>query len=187
MIDESDRRNLSGNRPLQGAVIMSVFASMWEVLGISGLGPRLPAPALFGTAALAVAVAVTAVVLTIRFGMLPGPRRARRAAVNSFQVFGRVNIGQTVAIVAAVMLLGRFDQWVYIPAAVCLVVGAHFLPLARTFAQPQYWWTGGLLMALALVGAVTLGSGDGANGRVLLGFGAAFVLWTTALHVARKG
>ncbi|MBU6536405.1 hypothetical protein HZS56_35915 [Streptomyces sp. A108] len=117
---------------------------------------------------------------------MPGPRHVRRAAVDSFQVFGRVNVGQTVAIVASVMLLGRFDQWVYVPAAVCLVVGAHFLPLARTFAQPQYWWTGGLLMALAPVGAVALG-GDGANGRVLLGFGAALVLWTTALHVARKG
>ncbi|MGW1472697.1 DUF7010 family protein [Streptomyces olivaceus] len=187
MIDESGRRKLSGNRPLQGAVAMSVFASMWEGLGVAGIGPRVPSPALSGIAALAVVVAVTAVVLTVRLGRLPGPRRVRRVAVNSFQVFGRVNIGQTVAIVAAVLLLGRFEQWEYVPAVVCLVVGAHFLPLARTFAQPQYWWTGGLLMALALVGAVALGGGDGSNGRVLLGFGAALVLWTTALHVARKG
>ncbi|MCX4834192.1 hypothetical protein OG785_04900 [Streptomyces sp. NBC_00006] len=187
MINEPDRRKLSENRPLQGAVIMSVFASIWEILGVSGIAPRVPGSALVGIAAVAVVLAVAAVVLTIRFGMSPGPRRSRRVAANSFRVFGRVNIGQTVAIVAAVFILGHFGQWVYIPAAVCLVVGAHFLPLARTFAQPQYWWTGGLLMALALVGAVALGGGDAERGRVLLGFGAALVLWTTALHVARKG
>ncbi|WP_244501049.1 hypothetical protein [Streptomyces sp. TP-A0874] len=70
----------------------------------------------------------------------------------------------------------------------CLVVGLHFLPLARSFAQPQYWWTGGSLMTLALVGALALADGsDPANVRTLVGFGAAAVLWSTALHVARRG
>ncbi|GAA2625413.1 hypothetical protein [Streptomyces vastus] len=167
---------------------MSVFASMWEILGVSGLIPRVSASALFCAAALAIAAAVISVTLTIRFGALPGPRRTRRVTPNSFRVFGQVNIGQTVAIVAAVMILGRLDLWVYIPAAVCLVVGLHFLPLARSFAQPQYWWTGGLLITLALAGAVTLADGgDAANVRLFIGFGAALVLWATALHVARRG
>jgi hypothetical protein len=161
---------------------------MWEMLGISGLAPRVPTPALIGIAVLAVALAVAAVTFTIRFGALPGPRRMRQVASNRFRVFGQVNASQAVAIVVAVVLLGRFGQWVYIPAAVCLVVGLHFLPLARTFAQPQYWWTGGLLIALALIGTMTLLGGiDAANSRVLVGFGASVVLWTTALHVARRG
>ncbi|WP_327430509.1 hypothetical protein [Streptomyces sp. NBC_01236] len=188
MINESGSRKLSENRPVQGAVIMSVFASMWEILGVSGLIPRVSAPALFCIVALAAAVAVTAVTLTIRFGALPGQRRMRRVAPNSFRVFGQVNIGQTVAVVAAILLLGRLDLWLYVPAAVCLIVGLHFLPLARSFAQPQYWWTGALLMALALAAILTLAGGIGAaNVRVLLGFGAAAVLWATALHVARRG
>ncbi|AYN44064.1 hypothetical protein D9753_36035 [Streptomyces dangxiongensis] len=112
----------------------------------------------------------------------------RRGAPNSFQVFGQVNIGQTVAVVGTILILGRLDLWLYVPAAVCLIVALHFLPLARSFAQPQYWWTGGLLMALALVTVLSLAGGmDAANARALLGFGAAGILWATALHVARRG
>ncbi|MFE9451711.1 hypothetical protein [Streptomyces sp. NPDC006739] len=167
---------------------MSVFASMWEFLGISGLAPRVSVSALFCVVAVAVAVAVAAVTLTVRFGLLPGQRRMRRTASNSLRVFGQVNIGQTVAVVAAVLVLGRLGLWSYVPAAVCLIVGVHFLPLARSFAQPQYWWTGGLLVFLALTGAVTLSAGgDAANVRALIGFGAAVALWATALDVARRG
>ncbi|MGW5329665.1 hypothetical protein [Streptomyces sp. NPDC004014] len=188
MINESGTRKLREDRPLQGAVVMSVFASMWEALGVSGLIPKISAPASFCVAALAIAAAVVLVTLTIRFGTMPGPRRARHVAPNSFRTFGQVNIGQTVAIAMAVMVLGRLSLWAYIPAVVCLIVGLHFLPLARSFAQPQYWWTAGLLTALALAGAVTLaGGGDAANVRLLIGFGAALALWTTALHVARRG
>ncbi|MER7836256.1 hypothetical protein ABTY98_10160 [Streptomyces sp. NPDC096040] len=167
---------------------MSVFASMWEMLGVSGLIPRVSAPAVLCTVALAAAAAVTAMTLTIRFGALPGRRPVRRVAPNSFRVFGQVNIGQSVAVVAAILILGRLDLWLYVPAAVCMIVGLHFLPLAWSFAQPQYWWTGALLMALALTASLTLAGGvDAAHVRVLLGFGAAAVLWATALHVARHG
>ncbi|MEU1108772.1 hypothetical protein [Streptomyces sp. NPDC005866] len=148
----------------------------------------MSAPVLLCIVALAAAAAVTAVILTVRFGALPGRRRVRRVAPNSFRVFGQVNIGQSVAVVAAILLLGRLGLWPYVPAVVCMIVGLHFLPLAWSFAQPQYWWTGALLMALALIAVLTLAGGvDAATVRVLLGFGAAAVLWATALHVARHG
>jgi hypothetical protein len=186
--NESGRTKLSEDGSLQGAVVMAVFASLWELLGVSGLISRVSTPALSCTAVVAVALAIAAVAFTMRFGRLPGPRRERRPAPDSFRVFGQVNIGQTVAIVVAVLALGRLGLWLYIPAAVCLVVGLHFFPLARSFAQPQYWWTGGLLTALALVAVLVLaGGGAAADVRVLIGFGAALVLWTTALHVARRG
>ncbi len=185
MTNESSRGNLSGDGRLQGAVIMSAFASMWEILGVSGLASRVQGPALFSAFAAAVLVAAAVVALTVRLGTRTRPRRIRRVAPSSLRVFRLVNIGQTVAIVAAVFALGRLDLWDYIPLAVCLVVGLHFLPLARSFAQPQYWWTGGLLTFLAL--ACALLPAGGADARLLLGFGAALALWATAAHVAHRG
>ncbi|WNM34719.1 hypothetical protein RKE30_32290 [Streptomyces sp. Li-HN-5-11] len=167
---------------------MSVFASLWEILGVSGLISRVPVRVLFVLAVLAVAVAVTAVVVTVRVGTLPVHRPARRVAPDSLRVFGQVNLGQTVAVVVAVLLLGLSGLWSYVPAAVCLIVGLHFLPLARSFAQPQFWWTGGLLVLLAFAAASALAAGgDPADVRVLTGLGAACVLWAAALHVSLRG
>ena len=75
-----------------------------------------------------------------------------------------------------------------IPPVVCLIVGAHFFPLARLFDQPQYWWTGASLSIVAAAGFITLAAGAGAEvSRVVVGLGAAITLWGTSLHVARRG
>lgn len=188
MIGESGRRELNESPALHGVVTLAAFAFFWEALGVSGLMPWMSAWASLGTGVLAAAAGVAAMALLIRSGRLPGTRRIRSVAPNIHKVFVLVNVAQVVLIVAAVVVLGRLGLGLQVPAAVCLVVGLHFFPLARSFGQPQYWWTGGLLVALALAGATTLADGgDAAGVRVLIGFGAALVMWATALHLARRG
>ena len=45
-------------------------------------------------------------------------------------------------------------------ALVAAVVGGHFLPLARAFQAPVFWWIGGAMAVLGLAGAVVAVLGD---------------------------
>ncbi len=168
---------------------MAVFAAAWAVLGVSGLSSHLPTPALLLVAAATVAVAAGALGLTVRYGKAAGPRRTRQVAADSLRRFRQVTIGQSLAIGAVVVVLGPVTgQGFHIPAAVCVVVGLHFLPLASAFGQSQYRWTAGALTALGLTGVLVLAGGsDPAAVQALVGLGAAVVLWATALDVARRG
>lgn len=67
-------------------------------------------------------------------------------------------------------------------AAICAVVGAHFLPLARGFPQKSYYVTGLLMIALA-TGAVI---NPQAFTPFVVGLGAAVVLWATILTFFRR-
>src|SRR5699024_12520005 len=72
-----------------------------------------------------------------------------------------------------------------LPPVVCLIVGLHFLPLARLYDQPQYRWTAGLLILAAVIGLGAVLWGAEAE-TVLggVGFAAAMTLWASAVHVA---
>lgn len=45
-------------------------------------------------------------------------------------------------------------------ALVAAVVGGHFLPFARAFQAPVFWWIGGAMAVLGLAGAVLAALGD---------------------------
>ena len=45
-------------------------------------------------------------------------------------------------------------------ALVAAVVGGHFLPFARAFQAPVFWWIGGAMAVLGLAGAVVAVLGD---------------------------
>jgi len=55
--------------------------------------------------------------------------------------------------------LGRYDL---IPQSVGLIVGLHFVPLARTFRAPIYYWTAAA-MALGVLVSLALPAGDARN------------------------
>ncbi len=181
-----------------GVLILTVFAALWAAVGISGIQGN----AVLVAVAAVLAVAVTAVVFTLsRRAVREGETRAEREARTdrpelpaspdpevggNYRRFGLINMAQTVAIVAAVMILGRLDAWILVPPAVCLIVGLHFLPLAGVFGQPPYRWAGLLLVAVALAGILASAVGaEPGTVRALVGTGAALVLWATALRVAR--
>jgi hypothetical protein len=68
------------------------------------------------------------------------------------------------------------------------VVGLHFFPLARLFDQWQYRWTAASLTVVAVVGVVVAVAGStDETVRVVVGAGAAVVLWLSSFHVAVRG
>ncbi len=101
---------------------------------------------------------------------------------------GLVNAAEAVAIAAVIAATAGSGHVRALPAAVALVVGLHFFPLARLYDQRQYRWTGALLSAVALVGLVLTAAGlPGETLRIVVGLGCALVLWGTAYHLALKG
>jgi hypothetical protein len=61
--------------------------------------------------------------------------------------------------------------------AIAVIVGLHFIPLARLFGSRAYYGTAAVLTALRLLAPVLLAS----RGQLILGMGAALTLWATAL------
>jgi len=130
-----------------GVLFLSGFGGLWFLLGLAA-SQRLSLPTACALAAGLAALVAGAVLLRRRSAALPptrlDPEEQRRAG----RTFGRVNAAQWAAIV-----LGRLHLDAYTPAAVTVVVGLHFFPLARLFRSPQHHVTGA---ALVLWGAVCL-------------------------------
>jgi len=107
-------------------------------------------------------------------GDSPSRRRADR-------LFNIVNAGQWVVIVVGANVLAniRMAEWI-IPFAM-LVIGLHFLPLARIFANPPHYLTGGALILLSIAYPLLLPDGPGDPAGCL---GAGLILWASALSAA---
>jgi hypothetical protein len=173
---------------MQGVIAMITFGFIWAVVGASGVAST--GWVTVGLALVAAALAVGVYRGAVRFRSAPSAEdaRPRRVRANSMRVFRLVDAAQIVLIVIVVFGLVRAGLPGLAAPATCLVVGLHFLPLAWVFDLPGYWWSGGLLMVVALAGAVLFAYDvDNAAIRSTVGLSAAVVLWATALHVAKRG
>lgn len=168
----------------RGVLILTTFALGWAMAGSTGPADPTVGRVLFAaTAALVVLVGMRAV----RVGWLPPISRQRQLVEDWLRRFSWIVAAEAVGIAAAVSICLAAGAMRALPAAVSLVVGAHFLPLARTFDQPQYRWTGWLLLLLAVAGLLTTTAGATDAGVTIVGFGSALILGGTALHVLVRG
>ncbi len=172
-----------------GMLFMAFFGTLWASIGIGGLrgwGGLWP----------------SIVALLVGIGLLLGgislllasrrlsnqveeadARRGRRVGLwfgITFATEG-VLIGVASAICNAI---NRFDLFFPIMA---LIVGVHFFPLAALFQVKIYYLVGALLCLLAIITlfavpeSVKLGGQQVTAQWVVLGFGAALVLWGVGL------
>lgn len=185
-LDDDECVELTRRLRRRGTVVLSVFALLWAFTGASGTGTATDVvPVVLEVAA----VLVTAVAIHVghRKDAAPSPRTVSLPA-NWARGVGLVNAAEVAAIAAVIAATAGSGHVRVVPAAVALVVGLHFFPLARLYDQRQYRWTGALLSAVALVGLVlTAGGLPGETLRIVVGLGCALVLWGTAYHLALKG
>jgi hypothetical protein len=168
----------------RGVLILAGFAIIWAMAGSTGVTDPTTSRVLF---AAAVALAVLVAVPALRSGRLPPSSQRRRLAEDWQRRYIRVGAAEAAGIAAAVAVCLGAGAPRALPAAACLVVGAHFLPLARIFDQPQYRWTAIGLLAVAAAGLLGISAGHALASIASVGFGAAVVLCATALHVATRG
>jgi hypothetical protein len=153
----------------RGVIILSVFAVVWTAVAASGLST------------------VALVVLARRSASDPALARVRRLPTWWSRGVAAVNIGQLVVIAAVAIGLAHAGQAAYIPAAVAVVVGLHFLPLAAAFDQPQYRTTALLLVVVGAAGAgLVLAGAEDVVVQAAVGYASAVALWASAAHVATR-
>jgi hypothetical protein len=166
----------------RGVAILAFFGAAWGMVGASGL-PTVPA---WGLRIAAVLLAVGALVAAGRPGPAGDVPRERRLPPRWHRTVGLVNGGQFVVIALVVAVFLALGHPELVPPVVCLVVGAHFFPLARLFDQPQYTWTAAGLCVVAAAGLLVLATAGPAPSRVVIGVGAAVVLLGTGWHLALR-
>lgn len=100
--------------------------------------------------------------------------------------FGWIFLAEAAAIVIAANVLASRGVGDWILFAVAVIVGLHFLPLARLFEAPIYYWTGGVEVVLCLAIAW------GFRGRMnttdsLIGLVMGLSLWATVVILMVEG
>lgn len=129
---------------------------------------------------------MTVAEVALRPGGLRPAVRERRLPDGWADRLSRVLLAELLGLLAAVGPRLATGHPGLRPAAACLVVGAHFLPLAQVFDQWQYRWTGLALLATAAIGLALVASGHSDAGVAVVGFGAALILIATAAHLISR-
>jgi len=167
-----------------GVVVGAVTGMVWAGSTFGALDLAVAVPVLVAGVAVCAALAIgarrqrcaaTALPASVQSGVDLGKVRSR---------FALVVAGEFAAIAVAVNVLVRSGHPQWIPAAICAVVGLHFVPLARLFDLRVYDATA---VALCAVAAATMIMGVAGAPVVLWqllpGFGAALALWATSARL----
>jgi len=160
-----------------GAMFFAVFGGMWL-----GLWAHSEYPDSVGTllaiAAVAAALLVAAYLvykansLALK-ALAQTPERLRKS-----RMFNLVNAGQWGVIVVVALALSQIGYARWIWPVIVLIIGLHFLPLARLFAYRPHYLTGTALILLACVYPFVAPEGpESAVGAL----GAGLILWLSAV------
>ncbi len=134
-----------------GATIVGGFGAAWLALGMTSAGAPFKI-------ALAVVLPVFALIVWLgstvrhRLPKFAGPESPEKKQM--MRIFAVVNIVQWFAIFGTVNLLRHLHMDGWIVPAIVLIVGAHFLPLARIFHAPQHRTTAIAMMVIAVLAIV---------------------------------
>lgn len=156
-----------------GATITGGFGAVWLALGMTAAGVPV-------SIAMAVVVPVFVLIACLalavrrrlpRFSSADGPEK--KAMMRAFAV---VNVVEWLAIFGTINLLRNLHLDAWIVSSIVLIVGAHFLPLARIFGARQHVVTGAAMMLCAALSVVLPGSVR----DVVECVGAGLILWASA-------
>lgn len=171
----------------RGVWVLTTFGLVWTAVAASGLSGTDAAAGALPSVVVGVLAAVAVVVAARRSAHDPALARVRRLPGWWSRGVAAVNVGQLVVIAAVVVGLARAGLTSYVPAAVAVVVGLHFVPLATAFDQRQYRITALLLVLVGAAGAVLVVAGaEDVVVQAAVGYASAVVLWASAAHVALR-
>ncbi|HET8881029.1 MAG TPA: hypothetical protein VFM56_02545 [Solimonas sp.] len=171
-----------------GTRIGTLIGVGWLAYGLSLLGGVARIPIAIAGLVIAAVLLQRARRLLAASRDLPAPDAAQRTANRRVWVRFWINfVFEIVLLNLAINLLAAPSLHVYWIPAISLVVGLHFLPMARFLDVPSYWACGGAMMLLAAATALALHR-DWMAPNLLVATEAmlnAAILWATALHGLR--
>jgi hypothetical protein len=172
---------LSGDIRRNGVMICAFFGLGWFFGGAGVLGDGPAYWIGFGTA---VAVAVA---LAVASGRVASTRERPRDLPKDWLRRNGLWIGfEVVLIAAAILVLRALDLVDFLPGAIAIIVGVHFIPLATAFDEPMYRWTGVVMITAGIAGLVA-GTGGVVLAGAVAGFGSAVALWVTGAALLKRG
>lgn len=164
-----------------GAMFFAVFGGVWLLVGCQLADWH-------GWLSVAVVLTIALIMVLTAVSVV----RKRRDAMRAFRQtaegrrmrrqFRAINVVQWVLVISAVYLLYRFKLDAWTAPAIMLIVGLHFLPLARVFRQPAHYLTGVILVVTALVYPILSPGGPVSPIGCLI---AGIILWLGALWALR--
>jgi len=153
-------------------LILSLFAMLWGVAALVVDGTT--------GALLAAPVAVTAIISAAGWKILPPAHLAATESKRIRLLVRRWSIVEGILIVGAVTVLQHLHATDLIAAAIAIIVGLHFLPLARGIPERLYYATA---IALVATGGIAPVLATGHLRLVLPLAGGAIILWLSAVGV----
>jgi hypothetical protein len=162
-----------------GAAILTIFGSAWCIIALA----LWPAHSVWSIAAGSVATVVLLALCVMRLRALRNipsvddPVAAAKGK-RTGMLFGIIFGTEGGLIWLCATLLPRLGLSIWIPIAVAVIVGLHFIPLARVFEVPLYYWTG-VLSVLGVLGCSLIR--DAGPRLLCAGLTMAAVLWLTAV------
>jgi hypothetical protein len=174
MLTKARMRGIAG-----GAAILTLFGGLWCIVALA----FWPARPVWGIPLASAATFLLLVVCVVRWmaaAKLPASHdpaaaaKGKRAGILFGIIFGLE--AALIALVSAWLARSGLGDW--IPVAVALIVGVHFLPLAYIFEVPLYYWTGGLSV-LGVLGCLLIHAMD--LRLLCVGVVMAAVLWLTTV------
>ena len=162
-----------------GAAILTLFGGWWCIAALA-YWPAHPAWGIPLASAATFVLVVLCILRLIGSANMPDSNdpgaaaKGKRAGILFGIIFGME--GGLIALSSVLLARSGLGDW--IPVAVGLIVGVHFLPLAHVFEVPLYYWTGALsvfgILGCLFIHAVGL--------RLLcVGLVMAGVLWLTTV------
>jgi hypothetical protein len=162
-----------------GAAILTLFGSAWCIAALA----LWPAHPVWSIPAGSVATIVLLALCVMRLKPLRNipsihdpvaAAKGKRAGM----LFGIIFGTESGLIWLCATLLARLGLSIWIPIAVAVIVGLHFIPLARVFEVPLYYWAG-VLCVLGMLGCSLIR--DAGTRLLCAGLIMAAVLWLTAV------
>lgn len=175
-----------------GLVLMGVFTAMWAGWALTGpahIGRQLLSA---GFWVLSVVFVVAGIQLMVVSRRLPVDTRGPELSPGSRirQRFWIVFAAEGLLIGIACGMLGGLGLAEFMPPAVCLIVGAHFLPMAWVFHRRMDLWLGSITILVAITGLlwVSLDRTDYQNAWTFVGYSTATItsIYGITMLVARQ-
>jgi hypothetical protein len=167
-----------------GIIVCAIFAALWANWAGAMLS-RLPAT--YRWTAILFVVAISGTLLVAGVAMIRRGRRLSQATGigdtaprGMRRKFMLVLVGEIVAFnIAAYLLIGH-HMVQYLAPAVAIVVGLHFLPLAKIFRSPHFFATAAVMTLAGILAAAAMATGSSATAaNGIADLACAITLWAT--------
>ena len=166
-----------------GCRVGTLIGAGWLAYGLSTLPNSIRVPGgLIGIVAVVFLLRSSRHLIAMSRSLPPATAAEQAAGRRTWRWFWLNLVAEIVLLNVAINLLAQPALHIYWIPAISLVVGLHFLPMARFFEVPSYWVCAGVMMGVAaltvialrtsMVSPTTLAASEGIMN--------ALILWATA-------